>query len=341
MSIERRVRRAGTRKASLTSTLVSLVLFKLSWIALVIGQQQGLMPAALLILGMTGIHPDIRATLWPVLLVAGLGITVDMLLKVTAVLDFGETGLPVWLAVLWLAFAITLSHGMAFLGRLQLHWQVLVGLFTGPLVYALGARFGAAQLAEPLWSSIVLLALVWACLLPISLYLLNKGRTWQQSGFALVIVASLLLPHAKATAEMAQVGRGTLRYLLLPVYDAYLYADNGSFNYPPEGAYRFGLVYHKAFNSNQIINETVQQWQQQDLEVPDAWIMELQHMIPDVGKGDSLELQVDISNSGVLLHNGLEVATVDDTEFLQAFIGIWLEENTSEPALRNKLLGEE
>ena len=71
---------APSKSAVLPYSLINLILFKLSWVALVAGQEAWLAVAALLQLGSLWLHPHI-ATAWrPALLIAATGMAVDQLL---------------------------------------------------------------------------------------------------------------------------------------------------------------------------------------------------------------------------------------------------------------------
>lgn len=69
---------------------------------------------------------------------------------------------PIWILALWMAFAMTLNHSMAFLrGRPML--AALLGGVGGPMAYLGAARgFDAIAFAMPAWRAISLLAVGWA-----------------------------------------------------------------------------------------------------------------------------------------------------------------------------------
>ncbi|WP_179957587.1 DUF2878 domain-containing protein [Exilibacterium tricleocarpae] len=84
---------------------------------------------------------------------------------------------PLWLMLLWLAFATTLKHSFAKLGNFW--WlAALVGAVAGPLSYLAGAALnGGVEFAQPLWLSFAALAVYWAVLLPGLLYWGRKTGT--------------------------------------------------------------------------------------------------------------------------------------------------------------------
>lgn len=94
------------------------------------------------------------------------GITVDALLSLTGVFDFGPGVLiPAWLALLWVAFATTLNRSLSVFGRYR--WvAAAVGGIAVPFNYAVGAKFGAVTFPlAPMTTAVILIA-VWAILLP-------------------------------------------------------------------------------------------------------------------------------------------------------------------------------
>ncbi|MGV8944434.1 DUF2878 domain-containing protein [Thermomonas sp.] len=69
---------------------------------------------------------------------------------------------PIWILALWLAFAMTLNHSMAFLQGKPVLAAALGGI-GGPLAYLGAARgFDAVVFTSPAWHAIALLAIGWA-----------------------------------------------------------------------------------------------------------------------------------------------------------------------------------
>lgn len=146
--------------------------FQLTWFLCVLGQDS-LLP---LTLAMIGLHFVLVAdagrearNLAPMI---ALGVIVDSLLSAVGVFDFGGVLVPVWLCLLWVAFATTLTRALATFGRHPLVAAVIGGIGV-PANYAVGARLGAVDLPlEPFMTAAVLIS-VWAALLP-GLYALAK-----------------------------------------------------------------------------------------------------------------------------------------------------------------------
>lgn len=89
---------------------------------------------------------------------------------------------PGWIAAIWVAFAMTLNHSLAFL-RSHLPIAAVLGLLGAPLAYSTAARgFGVLAFADPAPQVLVALALAWALLLP--LVLVVDARAPRRAGFA-------------------------------------------------------------------------------------------------------------------------------------------------------------
>ncbi|CAH0991231.1 hypothetical protein SIN8267_01333 [Sinobacterium norvegicum] len=75
---------------------------------------------------------------------------------------------PTWLLFLWLSFATTINHCMAYLQK-HLSLAVLLCLIAVPLNYLAGAKLTGSTLADPQWLSLSLFGVYWAVLLPAAL----------------------------------------------------------------------------------------------------------------------------------------------------------------------------
>jgi hypothetical protein len=69
--------------------------------------------------------------------------------------------------MVWALFAMTLNASLAFLQRVPVRMNALLGAVFGTLSYVAGARLGAAVMAESVWN-LSLLALAWACVFPMT-----------------------------------------------------------------------------------------------------------------------------------------------------------------------------
>ena len=73
--------------------------------------------------------------------------------------------------MLWMFFAMTLNHSLAWL-RKKIYISILFGALGGPLAYIAGEKLGAITLLST--SSIIILSIGWAFITPILLIIANK-----------------------------------------------------------------------------------------------------------------------------------------------------------------------
>jgi len=140
--------------------------FQSIWFLAVLGRDTLLLiPLSLLILHFALVR-DRQRELERVATVAIIGITIDTLLSASGVFIFpNDSLLPLWHCCLWLALAAALPRSLAFLQR-NIVLPIVLGGLVVPLNYWAGARFGAVEFGYPLLTTLPLLALIWALLLP-------------------------------------------------------------------------------------------------------------------------------------------------------------------------------
>jgi hypothetical protein len=81
---------------------------------------------------------------------------------------------PAWIGALWLGFALTLNHSLAFLRQKPI-LSAALGLIGGPLAYFSAERgFHAVVIATPRLPVLLVLAIGWAILVPLLFCLDNK-----------------------------------------------------------------------------------------------------------------------------------------------------------------------
>ena len=149
----------------------NLVGYQLVWFAIVISASRGQpwwgIASALVFVGLQFLYSTNRSADARALMAAFVcGFLLDGALAASGWLHYASPLLslpaPVWILALWLAFAMTLNHSMAFL-RGKPVMAALLGGIGGPLAY-LGAAHGfdAIVFAAPAWHAIALLAVGWA-----------------------------------------------------------------------------------------------------------------------------------------------------------------------------------
>jgi hypothetical protein len=149
---------------------------------------------------------------------------------------------------------------------------------------------------------------------------------------ALGFILALQSP-ARAAAELAPIGSGSVRYLgLIKVYDATLYAPPQSSETAilnAEESICLQLDYAVDVPSSAFIEaaETILARQHEPAELASVrpQIDEIHRSYRDVGDGDSYRLCYDDSSGRSRLALNDEIlATVDSAEFAAIYFGIWL-----------------
>lgn len=302
--------------------------------------------------------------------VAALGIGIDTVLSVLGLFEF--PALPWWLGCLWLHFGLSLNHSLAFMRPLPLILQALLGGIFGTLSYVAGAQFNAVILPCGNVISAVVLFFVWLVLLPFLIQLANpygfnrstKARTFTVFNFSslsLLALGLLIAPlkpleaktsnfeninielndAADVTQTFQEVGRGEMDWLWFSLYKARLMTVNGRYQ---QGQYPLllDIEYYRDIESEDLLEATKDQWQHLAFAENDIqrWLSLLTATWPDVKQGDHLSFKVMDGQTSQFFFNHQPLEIIQDADFAEAFLAIWLSKDTSRPSLRAQLLGE-
>ncbi len=156
-------------------TIAEWLGFQLVWLACALGAAGGsgipgtvaALVFAAVVVGSSGVR---RGDVVAVAASGIAGLVLESVLAATGVVRFAapwpfETIAPAWMVALWIAFGATLATFAKALGP-RLVTAAGIGAIAGPLAYLAGHRLGALQLAEPLPRSLLIVALIWAVVLP-------------------------------------------------------------------------------------------------------------------------------------------------------------------------------
>ena len=145
------------------------------------------------------------------------------------------------------------------------------------------------------------------------------------------------LPNAK------RLGSGSLRFMLLHVYDARLWVRDG-FNAVDFAKVPLALEleYARTLYGGLIADRSLAEMRR-SADIADdkaqRWLAVMKQLFVDVHKGDRITgVQVPGVATRIFV-NGKLRGEVRDAEFTRLFFGIWLSPATSEPKLRDALLG--
>ena len=154
--------------------------------------------------------------------------------------------------------------------------------------------------------------------------------------FSFSLFSSSLL--ASPINHLRKVGEGEMQYLFWTLYSAEFYRsqETGS-----SSSQALKITYFKSISQQALIEATQDQWQHLGYSVSDIrqWSQPLQAIWPNVEPGDELTFISDDTGYGQFYFEDQAIGTVQDPTFSQAFLDIWLSERTTEPELRQQLLG--
>ena len=137
-------------------------------------------------------------------------------------------------------------------------------------------------------------------------------------------------------------GTGVLRFLGLHIYDAHLWSADAVTGDGAAQPLALVLVYARQLVGEQIASRSLKEMNRIGRindEQSARWLTAMTQLFPDVKDGDRL---TGIQRPGVgtrFFLNGQFRGEVADAEFTRLFFGIWLSPRTSEPRLREQLLG--
>lgn len=140
------------------------------------------------------------------------------------------------------------------------------------------------------------------------------------------------------------LGSGRLTWFSLPVYDARLWVDTAfraaTFAQNPLA---LELEYARSLRGELIAERSLEEMRRSGeigAAQGQAWLTSMRELFPDVTRGDRLTA-VHRPGRPLRLHFNAKLrGEVADAEFAPRFLGIWLGTGTSEPQLRQALLGE-
>ena len=136
-------------------------------------------------------------------------------------------------------------------------------------------------------------------------------------------------------------GQAVMRFFGLHVYDIRLWAPSTTAD-PSQPPLALELVYGRKLAGAQIASRSIDEMRKVG-SLTDAqatrWGASMAQLFPDVQQGDRLT-GVMLANGSARFHfNGQWRGEVADADFSRLFFGIWLSPRTSEPRLREQLLG--
>ena len=155
--------------------------------------------------------------------------------------------------------------------------------------------------------------------------------------------ASTLPEVARELPNARLLGSGRLTVMLFHVYDARLWVRDGFIAADAsQSPLALELEYARTLEGAQIAERSITEMKRIGEFGDDAaqrWLASMKQIFVDVKAGDRLTGLQQPGLGARFFLNGKPVGEVRDAEFTRLFFGIWLSPRSSQPALRDALLG--
>lgn len=149
---------------------------------------------------------------------------------------------------------------------------------------------------------------------------------------------------AEVSAELPGAhlrGSGHMNFLLLHVYDIRLWVGDGFADYA-KSPLALEIEYARTLYGQLIAERSLAEMKRSGDIADDKaqrWLDAMRKTFPDVNKGDRITGMHQPDVAARFFVNGGFKGEIRDAEFARRFFGIWLSPKTSEPGLRDSLLG--
>lgn len=137
------------------------------------------------------------------------------------------------------------------------------------------------------------------------------------------------------------IGQGELHVLFWHAYNAQLSSPTGT--YSPAKPHTLTLTYQMEFTKEELVERTMKELTRHvkpSAQQKTAWEKQLLTLWPSVKKGDFIRADAVPHKQVTFYFNGTKKGSIRDATFAKHFTQIWLGENTSDPGLREQLLGQ-
>ncbi|MEM7570718.1 MAG: chalcone isomerase family protein [Pseudomonadota bacterium] len=154
------------------------------------------------------------------------------------------------------------------------------------------------------------------------------------------VTASANTPQQRAyIPNQEKVGEARYKVLFWKVFDATLYAPDGTYN--RDEPFVLALSYLRKIRGEQIVERSISEIAQQGKASTDElaqWRDQLLDIIPDVDKSSTISGVRTAQGTTEFFLNGSPIGTVSDVRFTPLFFDIWLGEGSANAKFRKDLL---
>jgi hypothetical protein len=176
---------------------------------------------------------------------------------------------------------------------------------------------------------------------------LKEIRPMNRRTLCMSAVSAIVLPYT-ARAETALsyvpqpglVGSGRLNILSLPVLDVSLFAPQSRWR--SDRPYALQVTFLRDLQAHKVaghVRDEMQHIGVGDTERLDLWKRKLEAVLPDMRRSDRLTGVRDRSGAVLFFHGDRPLGYIAESGFSEAFFGICLDPRTSQPGLRQAVLG--
>ena len=146
--------------------------------------------------------------------------------------------------------------------------------------------------------------------------------------------------NAVQPKQLQKVGDGIMSWMFIDIYYAKFATKSGDYK-PEVYPQSLTITYLKNITKKRLIKATKEQWRLQgfDNNKIKRWLQAIEKIWPDIKSGESLTFYVDENKKGTFYHNQTLLGEINSNSFSPAFLAIWLSDKTSQPKLRQQLLG--
>ena len=169
---------------------------------------------------------------------------------------------------------------------------------------------------------------------------ISTPKTW--SSMKKLLAIFLLFFHVSVASDMKLIGQGTLKVLFFEVYDIRLLSDSNPFSW--ENKFQLEFEYRRTLTKERVIDSSLKELKRQQNVTEqnlNEWETYLEEAIQPLQEGSKATIEWNPQGTITFQNEGVKSVTIKDEIFARSYINIWLGEETSQPKLRNQLLGKE
>jgi len=142
-------------------------------------------------------------------------------------------------------------------------------------------------------------------------------------------------------SSLQKVGEAKLEIIFWDIYFSELYSADGTYQ-PQTYPIALNIRYLRDIKAADLVEQTIKEWKKLGISKDkyEKWLPFLTETWPNIKDGDELLFKVNAEKMGEFFFNGNSIGQLEDPEFSEQFLAIWLDENCSYPKVRKRLIGQ-